>query len=194
MEKLFELLGLKADATEEQAMEAVTSMKEGKALHEKGYAEVLKAIGLKEVASVSEATGTIEAFKQGHESAGKLGKKVRELEKKLKDKEASELVSTAMKAGKVTPAQKEWAAAYAGRDPEGFRTFVAKAPVVVPVGQELAGGTEPHGKTAGVPDGIQLAVNKAMGGAIVDAGKTVVKSATWLFTKKVGAEAATAKA
>ena len=163
MEKLFALLGLKADATEEQAMEAVTSMKEGKALLEKDYSEVLKALGLKEVASVSEATGTIEAFKQGHEGAGEFGRRVLELEEKLRDKEASELVSSAMKAGKVTPAQKEWAAAYAGRDPEGFRTFIAKAPVVVPVGQELAGGTEPHGRTAGAPDGIQLAVNRAMG-------------------------------
>jgi phage I-like protein len=163
MEKLFELLGLKTDATEEQVMESVISMKEGKALIEKKHSEVLKALGLKEGASVSEATGTIEAFKQGHEGAGELGKRVLELEEKLRDKEASELVSAAMKSGKVTPAQKEWATAYAGRDPEGFRAFVAKAPVVVPVGQELAGGTEPHGRTVGEPDGIQLAVNKAMG-------------------------------
>jgi phage I-like protein len=163
MEKLFELLGLKADATEEQAMEAVMSLKESTALREKEHAELLKALGLKEGASVSEATGTIEAFKQGHEGAGELVRKVTELEEKLRDKEASELVSAAMKAGKVTPAQKEWASAYAGRDPEGFRTFVAKAPVVVPVGPEFARVMEPHGKTVGAPDGIQLAVNKAMG-------------------------------
>jgi phage I-like protein len=163
MEKLFELLGLKTDATEEQAMETVTSMKEGAALREKEHAELLKALGLKDGASVSEATGTIEAFKQGHEGAGELGRRVLELEEKLRDKEASELVSTAMKAGKVTPAQKEWAAAYAGRDPEGFRVFVAKAPVVVPVSSEFGGITEPHGRTGGAPDGIQFAVNKAMG-------------------------------
>jgi phage I-like protein len=163
MEKLFELLGLQSNATEEQAMEAVMSLKESTALREKEHAEVLKALGLKEGASLSEATGTIEAFKQGHEGAGELGKKILELEEKLRDKEASELVSTAMKAGKVTPAQKEWASAYAGRDPEGFRTFIAKAPVVVPVGPEFARVMEPHGKTVGAPDGIQLAVNKAMG-------------------------------
>ena len=39
-----------------------------------------------------------------------------------------------------------------------------------------------------------VAVNKAMGGAIVSAGKRAVESATWLFTKKVEAEAETAKA
>lgn len=163
MEKLFELLDLKADATEEQAIRTVISMKEGKALLEKEHAEVLKALGLKDGASVSEATGTIEAFKQGHNGAAELSKRVLELEGKLRDKEASALVSAAMKEGKVTPAQKVWAAAYAGRDPEGFRTFVAKAPVVVPVSPEFARVAEPYGSKVGKPSGIQLAVNKAMG-------------------------------
>jgi len=36
-----------------------------------------------------------------------------------------------------------------------------------------------------------VAVNKAMGGAIATAGKTVVESVAWLFTKKVEGEAGT---
>lgn len=163
MERLFDLLGLAADATEEQAVKTVQAMKEGTALREKEHVEVLKALGLKEGAALPEATGTIEALKQGHEGAGEFGRRVLELEEKLRDKEASELVSAAMKAGKVTPAQKEWAAAYAGRDPEGFRTFVAKAPVVLNTG-EVAGGRGPSDRMGGaLLEGIQLAVNKAMG-------------------------------
>ncbi|HHL35492.1 MAG TPA: hypothetical protein ENJ30_14125, partial [Desulfobulbaceae bacterium] len=37
--------------------------------------------------------------------------------------------------------QQEWAAKYAGRDPEGFKTFVAKAPVVVPL-KDLPNGDD----------------------------------------------------
>ena len=48
---------------------------------------------------------------------------------------AEELVQTALKSGKITAAQKEWAVAYALSDKEGFKAFVDKAPVVVPVGK-----------------------------------------------------------
>lgn len=40
-------------------------------------------------------------------------------------------VTAAMSAGKVAPAQKDWATAYAGQDPKGFEAFVAASPVIV---------------------------------------------------------------
>lgn len=43
-------------------------------------------------------------------------------------------VDAAMVAGKLAPAMKDWATAYAERDIEGFETFVAAAPVVVAAG------------------------------------------------------------
>ena len=38
-----------------------------------------------------------------------------------------------LKAGKITPAQKEWAKSYALSDPKGFGSFVEKAPQIVPM-------------------------------------------------------------
>ena len=40
-----------------------------------------------------------------------------------------------MKNGKISAAQKEWAKAYALKDPTGFSAFVEAAPCVVPVGE-----------------------------------------------------------
>jgi phage I-like protein len=55
------------------------------------------------------------------------------LQKKLVEKDANEAVEKAMIAGKITPAQKEWAEQYAKNDLNGFNIFVSKAPVVIPV-------------------------------------------------------------
>lgn len=161
MKKLLEALGLPVDAEEEQAIEAVRDLKsqisnlKSRAAHK----EMLDALGLKGSATLSEVTGTIQAMKQGHAQAGDLGKKVVSLEEKLRKKEASELTEAAMKQGKVTPAQKDWAMSYAKRDPEGFKTFVAKAPVAVPMGEV---GTARNDRDSGVGDEVQAHVNKAL--------------------------------
>ena len=56
-----------------------------------------------------------------------------------KDK-AETTVADAMAAGKVTPAQKDWALAYASQDPAGFKSFVEKtAPIVSPGTSGLQG-------------------------------------------------------
>jgi len=57
-----------------------------------------------------------------------------------KDK-ALDAVEAAMKAGKVTPKNKGWAISYASKDPEGFKTYVEGAPVIVKPGPE-----GPHGQ------------------------------------------------
>lgn len=53
----------------------------------------------------------------------------------LAEEKAAKLVDEAMKAGKLTPAQKDWAMKYAQDDPEGFGKWMATQPVVVPVGE-----------------------------------------------------------
>ena len=56
-------------------------------------------------------------------------------------RDADEAVTLALKAGKITPAQKDWARSYALADPKGFGAFVEKAPQVVPMGEiDLGGG------------------------------------------------------
>ena len=83
-------------------------------------------------------TARIMAFKAGDSV---LQQRVAELEKQAASQKAEELVGLALKDGKLSPAQKEWAVAYALSDPKGFAAFVEKAPQVVPMGELLGDGT-----------------------------------------------------
>lgn len=162
MEKLMELLGLKADATEEQALERVRAIKarvselEARPVHE----EVASALGLEQGADPVEAARAVMALRQGHDRAAGLAEKVAALEAELIRKEACGLVAQAMGQGKVTAAQRAWAEDYAVRDPEGFRAFVAGSPVIIHTGEVADGGIYSPGTLV---DGVQMAVNRAMG-------------------------------
>lgn len=158
MKGLLKTLGLPEDATEAQGIEAAASLK---AAHEAMVANkaVIHALGLKEGAKESEVVGTVMAMKQGFDQTNGLVAKVAALEGRLREKDAEELVALAMKEGKIPAAQLDWAKAYAAKDPEGFKVFVAKAVPVVPMGA-LPGGAG-NGK-AGV-DEAQTLVNKTLG-------------------------------
>jgi phage I-like protein len=116
---------------------------------------------LAETATEAEVTGTIMAMKQSHDQVGALTTELKAMKESLAAKDAADAVAVAMKEGKITPAQKEWADEYAKRDLAGFNVFVAKAPVVVPMKQHVEddnGGTH-----EAVLDDVQIAVNKQMG-------------------------------
>jgi phage I-like protein len=53
---------------------------------------------------------------------------------------AAQEVDAAIKAGKLTPAQKEWGLSYCSRDPKGFQEFVGKAPVIIEGGRDAPAG------------------------------------------------------
>jgi phage I-like protein len=155
--ELLKILGLAETATEQEAIVAVNKLKEPvQVVANKG---VLDLLGLKEGATEAEVTGTIQAMKQSHGQVAELSTQVAQLTTRLGERDATDLVAMAMKEGKITPAQKEWADEYAKRDPAGFKVFVAKAPVVVVMGKEIA----PQKPVEGAIDETQLAVNKAMG-------------------------------
>ena len=65
----------------------------------------------------------IEQYNQVAHSLGRL-------QAEQKQVSAGQLVESAMRAGKVTPAQKDWAMAYASKDPEAFTTYLETAPVI----------------------------------------------------------------
>ena len=160
MKKVLEMLGLKPEATEDEAVLALTALK-GKAekpeIKQIMPKEVLEVLGLKEAASLSEVTGTILALKQPGNVVSV--QEFQSLKRRLAEKERDELVALAMKVGKITGAQKEWADEYAMRDIEGFKVFVAKAPVVVPMDKIPEG--EPKGD--GALDESTLLVAKMFG-------------------------------
>jgi len=154
MEEILKLLGVKS---EEEALEAI------KILRQKKEAsipkEILDVLELKEDASVSEVKASILALKQGVRTVDDLATQVKELKEKLLAKETEELVEMALKEGKITPAQKEWALEYARKDPEGFKVYVQKAPKVVPVGD---GMVKPVKQNADGLDEVTVMIAKQM--------------------------------
>ena len=146
--RLAKLLGLPEDATEEQITEALTTalaelkkLKEGGKEPLPGSEEtvankaVCELLGLKSGAATSDVTAKIMELKGGIVDGVNLREKVEKLEKAAAQRDADEAVTKALKAGKITPAQKEWAVSYALNDPKGFADFAAKAPQVVPMDQ-----------------------------------------------------------
>ena len=146
---LIELLGLEEGAAEEDVLKRIKELTQQAAEEGQGGQEgkegpakegtqlvanktVLDLLGLPEDARTEDVTARIMAFKAGDSALQRRGA---ELEKQAASQKAEELVGLAMKDGKLSPAQKEWAVAYALSDPKGFAKFVEKAPVVVPMGK-----------------------------------------------------------
>lgn len=160
MKKLLELLGLKPEATEDQAVEALAVLKnkaENPEVKEVLPKDVVEALGLEEGAGASEAKGAILALKQPGNVV--TPEQFSALKRELDERKRDELVTHALKEGKITADQKTWAEEYAMKDPRGFEVFVNKAPKVVPMDGLPAGGER---KKDGV-DEIQALVNKMLG-------------------------------
>ncbi len=69
--------------------------------------------------------------------------RIRAFEEERAARRAEERVALALSAGQLTAAQREWAVAFARRDPEGFDQWAAAAPVVVVAGRMAAPGSGP---------------------------------------------------
>ena len=146
---LIELLGLEEGTAEEDVLKRIKELTQQAAEEGQGGQEgkegpakegtqlvanktVLDLLGLPEDARTEDVTARIMAFKAGDSA---LQRRVALLNQQAASQKAEELVGLAMKDGKLSPAQKEWAVAYALSDPKGFAKFVEKAPVVVPMGK-----------------------------------------------------------
>lgn len=148
LKKLAALLGLPEDATEEQIMQAIkAALGEVEKLKEEikknGSGAVTETVANKVIcgllgvddktAKTEDVAAAIMALKNpaNFVPVSEFNK----LKERLDKKDSSELVTTALKAGKISAAQKEWAEEYALKDPEGFKKFVEKAPQAVPMGE-----------------------------------------------------------
>lgn len=145
MKKLAELLGLGEDATEEQIVKALEAcIAENKALKEEkqppaddnmvANKAVCELLGLKAGAPAADVSAKIMELKGGVVDGINIAEELKALKAKNAQRDADEAVTMALKAGKITPAQKEWAQSYALSDPKGFGAFVEKAPQIVPLG------------------------------------------------------------
>lgn len=107
---------------------------------------ILGALGLGEGAKTEEVTASIMQLKAG--SADDRAEILR-LKGILAEKDVDELVRKALKAGKISKAQEQWAKEYALKDQEGFKRFVEIAPEVVPM-DKLELKDAPEGKGSAV--------------------------------------------
>jgi phage I-like protein len=162
--KLREVLGLEADAKDDEMLALVKRLKDQRdglasalALKDGQDAlqvvrdlvefkrSLLEALALKPMATAAEARGAVLALKNpsGVVSAAEFAA----LKERLDRREAEDLVQAALKAGKITPAHRDWALGYALKDRAGFEAFIEKAPVVVPQGSTTGSGRLPGRET-----------------------------------------------
>lgn len=153
IKKLAKLLGLPEDATEEQVeadLEACVA--ENKALKDGqqppadenvvANKAVCELLGLKAGAAAADVSAKIMELKGGIVDGVNVVEELKALKAQNAKRDADEAVTLALKAGKITPAQKEWATSYALSDPKGFGSFVEKAPQIVPMGEIELGDTK----------------------------------------------------
>lgn len=125
LEKLKALVGLETEALEEAVWSKTLEV-----LRDLGA-----TLGLPEEASASQLKGAAMALKAGAARMEEILAELEALKARLAAESAAQAVDEALQLGKITPAQKEWALEYFRQDPEGFKTFAARAPQAVPTGE-----------------------------------------------------------
>ena len=133
--KLIADLGLKDDATDKDIAAAVAKLgvkfpeSKTKTVISKDILDVLE---LEESDDETAVVASINVLKQTTKNSVSV-EDFNKLQAKIAKKEAGDVVDAAMKAGKITPDQKEWATDYAQKNLKGFELFISKAPVVIPL-------------------------------------------------------------
>lgn len=144
VKKLAALLGLAETATADDVVAAITERLKGLSAASADIAALRKELKVDEKADsaalIAAATAAITATGAGKPNPAEyvsmtafneVSKTLAKLQKQVGERDASEAVTAAMKAGKVSPAQKSWAIEYASADLAAFNKFVENAPVIV---------------------------------------------------------------
>lgn len=154
------MLGLPDDATDEEIIAKVKECCKQNATQTGMVANktITGLLGVPETAKTEDVAAAIMALK--NPSGFVPAADFTALKTRLDKMDADGIVTKALKDGKISPAQKDWAEEYALKDPSGFTKFVEKAPQVVPVG-ELEIETNSH--TSAQQDETTLKVCKMLG-------------------------------
>jgi phage I-like protein len=151
LKKLVLKLGLKPETTEDEVLNLVADQAQEAValkLQTAVLPEIALAVGLEQTSTPAQIKGAVLALKQGAGHLAAIQAEVEALKTESTRVKAASAVDEALKAGKLTPAQQEWALEYAGRDLEGFKVFVEKSPQIVPVGKAF----RISGETGAGPD------------------------------------------
>ena len=129
MKGLLKLLGLGDGASEAEAAEAVSKLKD--------TAQQLEKLTGKQ--NTEEALAVVMAWKEGAGQTEKLAARVKELEAEQRKAELSALVQKGLDEGKLTPALKGWAMTLSK---EALEAYLSAAPQIVKLGKEVEPGKE----------------------------------------------------
>ena len=162
---LHPLQGLVLIVNHQKILEAIQALAaENKSLKEGGQPgtdttvankAVCELLGLKAGAPTEDVTARIMELKSGTIDGVNVLAELKTLKAQAAQRDAEEAVTLALKTGRITPAQRDWARSYALADPTGFGAFLEKAPQVVPMG-ELELGDLKALKSDAVDDATQL--------------------------------------
>lgn len=157
LQMLAAMLGLPETATEEDIKNAVEALqKKGTETEPVANSTILSMLSLKADAKTEDVTAKIQQLQNGGTG---MAAELADLKKRFAKREAEDAVTVALKDGKISAAQKEWAAEYALKDPTGFQSFCEKATPVVPMGKTAT--TDP--KVSGGKTEIDTVVLKNLG-------------------------------
>ncbi|MFZ2088144.1 MAG: phage protease [Desulfobaccales bacterium] len=106
------------------------------------FRDLAQDLGLPAEATALDLKEAVEALKAGGAPNEALKEELAALKSQISEETTARAVKDAILAGKITPAQKEWALSYCRLEPESFKQYVDKAPRVVPVGDRLNLGEE----------------------------------------------------
>jgi len=140
---LIALLGLPADTAETAALDAVRALKD-RPLVSPALAGALKLQpGADEAAALAAVTALARPDTSAASAMAALQGQLAELTRQINEGKLEKLVADALAAGKLVPAQKDWAMDLGRKDLAALQAFVAAAPVVPLAGQ--SGGKPPGG-------------------------------------------------
>jgi phage I-like protein len=121
-----------------------------------------KALNLAEEAMAADIMAAVQALRVGAEQGEAVQEEMAALKVQMREEVAARVVEEALTQGKISPAQRAWAVEYCRQDMGKFQAYVAQAPKVVPVGEELP----PFGNGEGGRPGLlahELAICRSMG-------------------------------
>ena len=169
LEQLRKALGLSKDANDE----AILAATEAATAAATGLKAVAKAAGLEDTAKPPEIEAAVTA--SASTSSGDPGRFVpREeydrtaealniLQAERVEEKATAAVDAAVEAGKISPAQRNWALGYARKDLDGFKGYASSAPVIIAPGRISGLNGHPRRDPEADLDSKELGVCKTMG-------------------------------
>ena len=158
--KILELLGLDADASEDEAVAALTALQSRVTTLEADLAEKDQALA---AASATTGNSVDPAKFVPVETVTEMQAQIAALTAQVRDREVNDLVETALSEGKLVPAQEAWARELGKKDLAALTAYLESAPAVAALSGSQTQGKQPDGDGKPALSETDLAVCTSMG-------------------------------